>query len=168
VANLRFPRIILPIAALVESAVGFLASLGIYYLIVGPIDGVWPAATLIWLLPTVLIHLIFNFGLSTIVARVAVPFRDLNNLVPYLTRLWLYLSPIIYPPDFVKGAPEFVRTVIDLNPLYPLLSLYRYALLGMPVDHADALLRAGAWAVLLAVIGGVTFIRYEGKMARYL
>jgi hypothetical protein len=38
----------------------------------------------------------------------------------------------------------------------------------MPVDHADALLRAGAWAVLLAVIGGVTFIRYEGKMARYL
>lgn len=166
-ANLNFPRLVLPLSALLESFVGFLASLGIFYVIVGPVDGVWPSASILWLLPAIVIHTIFNFGLSTIVARVAVPFRDLNNLVPYFARLWLYLSPIIYPVSFFDNADEWVGAIFRANPLLPILNMYRGALLGNPVTSNDVI-GAVLWALAVASIGVVSFIKYEGRMARYL
>ena len=167
-ANISFPRLALPLSALLESFVGFVTSIGVYFLIVGPVNGIWPGVQTLWLFPTILLHLIFNFGLATLVARIAVPFRDLNNLVPYFTRLWLYLSPILYPPSFLEGQPAWVHFTMGLNPLNPFLALYRHAMVGMPVDLGGALLGASAWAVAIAVVGGFWFVKYEGRMARYV
>lgn len=167
-ANINFPRLALPLSALLESFVGFVTSLGVYFLIVGPISGIWPGVHTLWLIPTIAIHVVFNFGLATLVARIAVPFRDLNNLVPYFTRLWLYLSPILYPPSFLDGQPPWVHFGIGLNPLQPVLGLYRHALVGMPVNLSSNLLAAAAWAIGIAVVGGFWFVKYEGRMARYV
>lgn len=167
-SNLSFPRLILPMSALTESFVGFLTSLGVFYLVVGPMTGIWPGATVIWLIPTVLIHLLFNFGISTIVARIAVPFRDLNNLVPYFTRLWLYLSPVIYEASFLEDQDPWITTVFEANPLFSILGLYRYALTGIPVDTTEALIKGSLWALAAAIVGITSFVKYEGRMARYL
>jgi teichoic acid transport system permease protein len=167
-ANLHFPRSILPIASLIEGMVGFLASLGAFFLVVGPIHGVWPTAASLWLLPTVAAHVIFNLGLSMAVARLAVPFRDLNNMIPYVTRMWLYMSPILYSEKRLRGAPEFVRRVAELNPMTPILRLYRFGLGGIPTDVSRAAMVVGVWAVAALVVGGVWFVRYEGKIARYI
>jgi teichoic acid transport system permease protein len=167
-ANLHFPRLILPISALIESFVGFMASILVLYAVVGPTEGVWPSSTIVWLIPTVIIHTIFNFGLATLVARIAVPFRDLNNLVPYFTRLWLYLSPILYTPALLENAPDSVRQMANLNPLAPILALYRYSLVGMETDLAASLLSASAWALAIGFVGALSFVRQEGRMARYL
>jgi teichoic acid transport system permease protein len=167
-ANLHFPRAVLPIAALIEGFVGFLTSLVAFFLIVGPTYGVWPTSTVIWLLPTIAIHLVFNLGLSMFVARLAVPFRDLNNLVPYLTRMWLYLSPILYGQTTLDKAPLWARRLAEANPLVPILRLYRYALADLGSDPASALLLGAVWAVALFAIGATWFIKYEGRMARYL
>lgn len=168
--NLRFPRLVLPLSALIESLVGFLTSIVVFYLIVGPISGIWPSTTIVWLLPLLAVHIVFNFGLSTLVARIAVPFRDLNNLVSYLTRLWLYLSSVIYPASFIEGAPAIIQHTVGLNPLVSILGIYRYALVGdaLPVDLGPAFLKASLWAFGVALIGCMLFIRHEGKMARYL
>jgi teichoic acid transport system permease protein len=166
-ANLHFPRLVLPLAALLESWIGFIASLFTFFLIVGPIDGIWPGTDIWWLIPAMAIHTVFNFGLSTLVARVAVPFRDLNNLVPYFVRLWLYLSPIIYPVEFFENAPDFVGVLLRANPLFSMLNMYRGGLLGSPVSSSDVF-TATAWAIGVAVVGVISFVKYEGKMARYL
>jgi teichoic acid transport system permease protein len=167
-ANLHFPRAVLPIAALLEGFVGFLTSLLAFYLIVGPSAGVWPNLDIFWLLPIMAIHLVFNLGLSMLVARLAVPFRDLNNLVPYLTRMWLYLSPILYSEATLEKAPAWARQIAEINPLVPILRLYRHALTPLQTDLSVAFVAAAAWAVALLAIGGMSFIRYEGRMARYL
>jgi len=166
--NLSFPRLILPIAALIESAVGFLTSVGVFFVVVGLVNGIWPGVWTLWLIPTIVIHIVFNFGLSTIVARIAVPFRDLNNLVPYFTRLWLYLSPILYQASFLEGKGTFVETAFRLNPLFAILELYRYSFAGVETNLGSTLLIAMAWAVGLSAVGASSFIKYEGKMARYL
>jgi teichoic acid transport system permease protein len=166
-ANLHFPRLVLPLAALLESFIGFLASLLTFYMIVGPIDGIWPGSSIWLLIPAIVIHTVFNFGLSTLVARVAVPFRDLNNLVPYFVRLWLYLSPIIYPVSFFDNAPDYIATLLRANPLFSMLAVYRAALLGSPLTSSDVI-TASIWAVVAAVLGVFLFVKYEGRMARYL
>ncbi len=167
-ANLRFPRAILPIASLIEGFIGFMTSLGTYFLIVGPFYGVWPGANVLWLLPTLLIHVVFNLGLSMMVARLAVPFRDLNNLVPYLTRMWLYLSPILYGEATLGRAPAWAQAIAEANPLLSILALYRYALADLGSTPTRSLVIATLWAIGTFVVGAASFIKYEGRMARYL
>ena len=95
-ANLKFPRLVLLISASIERG-GFLASLIVFYGISWPAAGVHPTRYTIFFLVAFPIHLILNLGLSGIMARMAVPFRDINNFIPYINRLWLYLSPIFGP-----------------------------------------------------------------------
>ena len=166
-ANLRFPRMVLPVSALVESAVGFASSLSVYYFIVGPINGIWPTAALVWLIPAFVIHSAFNLGMAAFVARIAVPFRDVNNLVPYMLRLWLYLSPIIYPVAQLETVNAGLRNVLKLNPLFPILSMYRHALVGTDMPLSDVLY-AVLWSVVILVVGVGVFVRSEARMTRYL
>ncbi len=168
-ANLNFPRLVLPISSLMESAFGFAASLVVYYVIIFPIDGVRPTAAIVWLIPAFIIHTFFNLGLGSIAARVAVPFRDVNNLVPYLLRLWLYMSPVIYPVTRLEAAPENLVRILEFNPMFPILAMYRHALMGdlQPLTASDVWMST-AWAAALALGGVATFIAAEGRMSRYV
>ena len=167
--NLQFPRLIMPITALIESAVGFLVSIPALYLIIGLSSGIWPTAQFLWLFPLAfVIQSVFNLGLASLTARLAVPFRDILNLVPHFLRIWLYLSPILYSAElFEEKLPEGWAFIANLNPMVPILGLYRSALLGYDFDPSQ-LAFATVWAVGVAVYAVWVFVRFEGKMARYL
>ena len=138
-----------------------------YYPIVGLTDGVWPGATIFWLVPAFVIHSIFNFGLSAVAARVAVPYRDVNNLVPYFLRLWLYLSPIIYPLSFVDDLGSRWRAAVEINPLFPILTMYRHALMGQGLE-GEQVVYALTWALAVFIVGVGLFVRSEARMTRDL
>ena len=166
-ANLNFPRLVMPISSLIEAFTGFLVSIGAFVLIAGVSSGIWPSRS-VWMLgPIIVLHTMFNLGLSAVVARLAVPFRDFNNLVPYLMRVWLYISPIILRPEFIANLDGTRAVVFGVNPLFPILMLYRGALIGTPVE-VRYWYEAGAWSLGLLAVGLLTFVRYEGKMTRYL
>jgi teichoic acid transport system permease protein len=116
------------------------------------------------------IHILFNLGLSAIVARLAVPFRDINNFIPYVNRLWLYLSPIIWPLTLLDNASPTLQNLVELNPMFHLIELYRTALIGYPTYpfQLEDLLLSLAWAAAIFVVGVAGFIRYETRMVRYL
>ena len=165
--NLRFPRLILPIANLIESGVGFLASLVVLFVMVLPTGGLKLTAGLALLPLILLIHLTFNLGLSAITARMAVPFRDINNVLPYISRLWLYLTPIIWPLETMDRFPDDLVPLVEANPLFSIVGLYRTAFLGYEFQ-STYLVSAAAWAVAVAGLGLALFVRYEGRMVRYL
>lgn len=166
--NLQFPRLIMPITAIIEAGVGFLTSIPALYLIIGPSQGVWPPKRILVLFPIIfVIQSVFNLGLAALTARVTVPFRDVTNLIPHLLRIWFYLSPILYAVERFEELPGYATTLFHLNPMVPILSVYRSALLGYRFDPMDLAFSA-AWAFGLAAVALTSFIRYEGKMARYL
>ena len=165
--NIRFPRLILPIAFLLESTFGFLASLVVLYLIVIPFADVIPGPSILWLFVALPLQIVFNLGLAAATARLAVPFRDITNLIPYLTRIWLYMSPIIWPLSMLEGVSSTFQSLFRLNPMFPIIAVYRTALLGYPLDQAD-LVAMVAWCVVVGIVGVAMFIKYEGRMVRYL
>jgi teichoic acid transport system permease protein len=169
-ANLKFPRLVLLISSLIESAVGFVASLFVFYLIVWPTVGIHPTRFTLLLAVAFPVQLIFNLGLSAMVARLSVPFRDINNFIPYINRLWLYVTPIIWPLSFLDNASPAIRTAVELNPMFHIIELYRAALIGHPtyVFSMSDLGWSLAWAVGVFIIGVAGFIRYETRMVRYL
>lgn len=170
-ANLRFPRLILPISTLIEALVGFMASLVVLLTVVaiaGLVTGeIYLTYRLVYLPAIIVIHMIFNLGLGAMSARLAVPFRDINNLLPYVNRIWLYVTPIIWPLAFLDGASSTIRTLVRLNPMYDLVGLYRSAILGSPLVM-DQIMGAVAWALVIGGIGVAAFVRHEGHMVRYL
>ncbi len=165
--NLKFPRLVLPISNLIEATVGFLASILVLYAIAIPFSGIFPGPSIVLLVVALPLQLMFNLGLAAITARLAVPFRDINNLLPYINRVWLYLSPIIWPLSFIEKMSPTVQTIAQLNPMFAMIEVYRAALLGYPLNPGHL-----GWfavsAVVVLLAGIAVFIKYEGQMVRYL
>lgn len=161
--NLNFPRLSLAVAGTIESAFGFLAAILVYFALTVPF-GTVPGLEVLALPLVITIQTIFNLGLGALTARLAIPFRDISNIVPYLLRLWLYVSPVVYELDRV---PSNLRPIIAINPMTPILELYRWSLMSSPLS-LSTISAAVAWTVVTAVLGIVAFVRAEGDFVRYL
>lgn len=165
--NLKFPRMVLLLSAVTESAIGFFTSIAVFFVIAGIADGTTPSRSIVWLAAIVPIQITMNIGLGALVARLAVPFRDITNFLPYVTRLWLYMTPIIWPLTRMDSAGDTLKTFVNLNPMYHVISVYRTALLGYPMS-LHSLATAAAWAVGFLIVGAGSFVSYESRLVRYL
>jgi teichoic acid transport system permease protein len=167
-ANLKFPRVILPLASIIESLIGFSVSLGVLLALQLILRGFVPGIAILWLLVAVPLQLVFNLGLASFAGRLAVPFRDINNFLPYFSRIWLYLSPIIWPLSFLDSdAAQSFAGFADDNPMFAIIHVYRAALIGDPFDPS-MLAQFAIWALLVGIVGVGAFVRYEGKIVRHL
>jgi teichoic acid transport system permease protein len=101
-------------------------------------------------------------GLAMIVAALQVYFRDLKNLMPYLLRVWLFASPVLY---FADEMPEKYHFLLDLNPLGQLLSAWSDVLNLGQAPSARELIVASAWAFGLLIAGFVFFVSREREFA---
>lgn len=164
--NVRFPRLILPIAATGEALVGFVTSLSAV-LVITLVAGIVPNELMLMLIPTLVIHTVFCLGLASLTARWVVPFRDIGNLIPHITRFWFYLTPIIWGLDRLETIPSWAKTLVQLNPMYSIVQLYRVAFIHFPFEMRDLLL-ATLWAAIFGAVGIFSFVRNEGRMVRYL
>lgn len=104
-----------------------------------------PGAVLLWLPFIVSMQLLFMLAISLILAFVCVFFRDIDNIVNHLMRLWFFGSPVIWE---VRLLPERVRWFMDLNPMTHFLTSYR----NVFIYKTEPLF------VPLLVIGGISFI----------
>ena len=164
--NVRFPRLILPIAAVAEALTGFVVSL-VALMLIALTNGIAPTASILWLVPTLLIHTAFCVGLSAFTARLVVPMRDIGNLIPHVSRFWFYLTPIVWSLSFLEGKPGWAVNLIQANPMYAIVQLYRTAIMGIPFDPST-LVTAVGWMVIVGLLGVGSFVRNEGTMVRYL
>lgn len=165
--NIRFPRLVLPMTAMFESTFGFVTSILAYYLVVFPVQGVYPRWQFLFLPLIIIMHFLFNLGLAAFTARLTIPFRDLNNLIPHLTRLWLYSTPIVWPLSLLDNKPWWVHGIVEVNPMYSFVTLYRWALMGRELGP-QVLTNAALWTTAMLIAGVYSFTRNEGNMVRYL
>ena len=80
-----------------------------------------------WLLVAVPLQVALTLGLGLLLASFNVFFRDISQILGMVLTGWFYVTPIVYPYTLV---PERYRWVLAVNPLTPLVKLYRHALLG--------------------------------------
>jgi lipopolysaccharide transport system permease protein len=90
-----------------------------------------------------------------------VQYRDVRYVIPFLSQLWLFLTPIIYPSSSVTGLK---RTLIGLNPMSGIVEGFRYALFGQPAPGMGLVLSAASIGIFL--VGGMLyFSRMESTFA---
>lgn len=161
VLNTRLPRMLLPIGSVISAFLNFIPSMAVYA-VFHIASGYALGFHLLWMVPLVLILLTMALGLAMIVATLNVYFRDVASFLPYVTRIWLYLTPIIY---LYTNVPSILAWTLYVNPLATLFSSWQQVLFegGRPEYHFVAI--AALWAVLLLVVGALMFMRREREFA---
>lgn len=160
IRSIQFPRALLPVATANGQTFAFLPALLVLFVTL-LLTGERPA--LRWLLfPLVLaLQYVFNLGGALLVARVGHGARDLFQVLPHLFRILFYLSGVLFSVD-VLVDDELVRRLFALNPLYDIVALARFALLGISVP-GEVVAASFAWTIVTAVAGVVLFRRAEHR-----
>ena len=134
-----FPRIIMPIAAVISNLLrlgiqfGFFAIVYVVYAFVDPEC----TAHLTWyalLLPVlIMMSAGLALGFGSIISSMTTKYRDLQVLFSFFVSLWMYATPIVYPLSQTdgmvwNGIP--VHTLMCLNPVTPIIETFKYGFLG--------------------------------------
>jgi len=171
IRQVQFPKLVLPVAAVGSATINFaisLIALALMYVLF--LDRISP-----WLLAIPLIAVVqFVFSLAVAIALAAVNtfYRDVQNLLGHVVRLWFYASPGLWSfRDHLQDSPE-LRTILQLNPMAPILESYRNVIYGatdgsggLPPDFIGL-----GWVLLVSImfvtIAIVLFKRMEPAFAK--
>ncbi len=161
VLNTRLPRLILPIGSTISSFLMFAPSL-LVYAFIHVVAGLPIGPELLWVAPLIVLLTLLSLGLATLLATLNVYFRDVASLLPYVTRIWLYLTPIIYLYTFF---PERIRWLQHLNPLGGIFTSLQQVLIEGSNPSITYLASGLAWSIGLPLAAVTLFLRKERDFA---
>lgn len=162
VQSLGFPRILLPVAVVIEQAMRMapvVLLLGALLLIFGaPFRWSW-----LLVVPILVMMAVFNLGIALIVARMSAWLRDVQQLIPIASRVLFYASSIFFQLDVVLSDHPVLLTIAHLVPTYDFIALVRSAMLLEHPASPLVLIAAPVWTVAAIVVGFVYFWRAEAR-----
>lgn len=164
IKKVYFPRLALPIATVVPGILDFCLA---FIVLIGMIFyyDLYPTANIIWLPFFILLALVTSLGVSLWLATMNVQFRDVHFAIPFITQLWLFLTPIAYPSSLLS---EPWRTLYGINPMAGVVEGFRWALLGTDTAPGPMVMVSTIVALVLFVSGAFYFRRMEQSFADVL
>lgn len=164
ISKVYFPRIIIPIVAVISPLIDIAASF-VVLLIVMALYGYVPGLEILLAPLAVLLAVATALGLGLWTSSLHVRFRDIHYLVPFVSLIWLFVTPVTYPFSLV---PHDVQPLYALNPLVGVLELWRWMLFGHLSGGWWLPLIPTAMALVLLVTGALHFERAERSFADLL
>ena len=154
----------LPLSAVRTGFFRFLPTVPVYIIFHILAGNPWNWVTFIVAPIFALLIAMFAAGLAALFAALQVYFRDAASFLPYVMRIWLYCSPVLWTIDMIQGHAG-ARALAPFNPLYPLIGGYGEALQNGAMPSLHIWLAAIGWAVLACVIGFGYFMSRERDFA---
>ena len=154
ITKVYFPRLVVPISAvlggLVDFVISFVILLGmmLYY-------GIVPGWAIVTLPGFILLAVMTALGVGLWLSALNVQYRDVRYTIGFLVQLWLFLTPVAYPSSIV---PEKWRPLYGLNPMAGVVEGFRWALLGKS-QPPGAMLWVSVAVVILILFGGLYYFR---------
>lgn len=168
---LQFPRASLPLSSTISQLQNLLASLivlvGIILIRGEPIKWSW-----LLVIPVLALQTIFNTGLAMTFARVGNKITDLKQVIPFVMRVWMYSSGVMYAAsNFDEHLPSVAAKIAEINPIVVYLEILRQSLLSgekgiMTMPWSQLWFYGIAWAVIIGVGGFIYFWHGEQEYGR--
>lgn len=161
ITKVYFPRLTMPIATVLSGIVDFLLA---FVVLLGMmlVFGIAPTVNVFWLPCFLLLALITSLGTGLWLSAMNVQFRDVRYIVPFITQIWMFLTPIAYPSSLLS---EPWRTLYGINPMAGVVEGFRWALLGTDTAPGPIIIVSSLAAVALLVGGAFYFRRMEKSFA---
>jgi teichoic acid transport system permease protein len=161
ISNIAFPRLLMPLAALRTGFFRFLPTVPVYLVL-----HVAAGQPLSWKMLLGLYFLgcltLLGAGLAAVFAAAQVYFRDVSSFLPYLLRIWLYMSPVIWFPEQV---PARIAPLMRFNPLYSMLGGWTDLVVRSDVPALHIWVTSAAWAGVVGAVGCLFFVSREREFA---
>jgi len=164
VQSINFPRAILPASAMVSETVAHFFAIPVIFVLI-LLTGVRPSATWLLVVPIVIVQAFLNLGLCMAMARISFHFRDVENVMPFLLRVWFYISGVLFPINPVLIPQPFLRNLLEFNPGFAVVQISRDAFLDGTFDPRMWAIASG-WAVFAVIVGFWFFRRAESEYGR--
>ena len=160
ITKVYFPRLTIPIAPVLAGLADFASAFVLLLLMMGWY-GMLPGPRALFIVPLMLLALVTAVGVGLWLSALNVQYRDVRYLLPFLTQLWLFATPIAYPSSLLSSP---WRALYGLNPMVGVVDGFRWALLGAATP-ALTLVVSSAAAIFLAASGALYFRRMERTFA---
>jgi lipopolysaccharide transport system permease protein len=159
ISKVYFPRLIVPISAVIVSFVDFMVS-GMILLGLMAWYNFVPSWRILTLPLFIGIAFAASIGVGLWLAALNVEYRDFRYIVPFIVQFGLYISPVGFTSSLV---PEQWRLLYSLNPMVGVIDGFRWAILG---GESKLYLPGFMLSVGLVVFLLITGIWYFRKMER--
>lgn len=167
VKKIYFPREVLPISTVTSGFVNMILTfIVVFVVVIISGRGLNPLALLC--LPVVMIvEYILCLGIALIVSSITVYLRDLQYILGIFVMALQYLTPVMYGVDMVErsSAGKWLVMMFNLNPMTPIIKIYRQIIYYGEVPELGSLLIAVAVGVVFIVVGEILFKRLQKGFA---
>ncbi len=157
-----FPRLTMPIASVIFSAVNMLIIfvMSLITILIYRLNGTEiRMSAMVLIIPLLMIQTaVLGLGVGIIISSLTTKYRDLTILVGFGVQLWMYITPVVYPMTSVEGP---LKTIILLNPMSAVIQNYKYALLGIGTFELHYWLISIAITIVLFFGGVLLFNKVE-------
>jgi len=157
ISKVYFPRLIIPLTAVLSNLVDFaIALLILFGLMVW--FGTSPTIGALLLPLLVLLMMLTAAGLGMWLTALAIQYRDVKYGLSFAVQLLMYAAPVVYP---ASAIPHRYRLLYGLNPMAGVIEGFRSALLGSQPMPWDLLLMGTITAMIAFISGALYFRRME-------
>ncbi len=158
------PKYIFPLSRVISCSVNFVFSLAALFIVMIFTGAKVSFALLLLPFPIICIFL-FSTGIGLILSIYAVYFRDLLHLYGVFTTMLMYLTPIFYP---ISALPEWVKKIIQINPLYHFIDFMRTIVLDCRVPTLENSVVCLIFALGTIIIGALIFKKKQDQFMLYI
>jgi lipopolysaccharide transport system permease protein len=161
ISKVYFPRLVIPLAAVLSGLMDFSIAFMMLLLLMF-VYGISPTIAL-WSVPVfVLLAVTTALAVGLWLSALNVKYRDVRYTIPFITQLWLFISPVAYPSSLVPGS---WRWLYALNPLVGVIEGFRWALFGQTQRPGIEMVLSSMIVLSLFVSGLYYFRRMERTFA---
>lgn len=169
ITKVYFPRLVIPMASVLGGVVDFgiaflvlAAMMAYYHFSPASIYQFQPTLALCSLPLFLLLALVTALGVSLWLSALNVLYRDVAYVLPFLTELWFFITPIVYSSSEI---PANLRLIYALNPMTGVIEGFRWALLNTQTAPGPMVWVSAVVSLVILVSGLFYFRRMERSFA---
>jgi lipopolysaccharide transport system permease protein len=158
IKKIYFPRLIIPISAVIVSLFDFLMAFIVFIGMLFYYHDQFSLNLFLFipvLLVSVFITSITTFGMGSLLAALNIKYRDFRYIIPFMIQALLFVTPVIYPVSII--SKPVLKYLVACNPMYGAVELFRYSIVQGPLD--TTLLTISFSSALLFFIAGLYYFR---------
>jgi lipopolysaccharide transport system permease protein len=154
ITKVYFPRLALPLSAVLSGLVDFGVSFLMFVLIMAYYR-IRPTVAVLWLPVFLLLAILTALGVGLWLSALNAIYRDVRYIVPFLVQFWLFASPVAYPSSLI---PEKWRWLYGLNPMAGVIEGFRWSLAGNG-QPPGRLIFVSAGVVIVVLLAGLAYFQ---------
>ena len=161
IKKIYFPRLVIPLSKALVGLVDFGVTILLLLLMVFWYS-YYPSPNIVWLPLFVILIIIYSLSVGILLSALSIRYRDIQHIIPFMTQIGLYLTPVAYPAEFIiKAIPPWLSVIYFLNPMAGIIEGLRWSLLGTSIPTIYYM-----YSFLMAILLFIGSLFYFKKVER--